>query len=131
MKSLVIFSSQSGNTRKLAEAAFAALPEPKKICSVDDAPESLDDFEFIAAGFWLQGGKPDAKSAELLSRIGKRKLFLFATHGAAKGSALARNAMDAAVKLAQDAELAGTYSCQGEVNPKVLEAAAARPEPPP
>jgi flavodoxin len=130
MKSLVVFSSQSGNTKKLADTAFAVLPEPKEICSVDNAPESFTDFEFVAVGFWVQGGKPDPKTAKLLPQIGKRKLFLFATHGAAKGSAHVKNALDAAGKLAFDSELAGSYSCQGEVNPKVIETASTKPEPP-
>lgn len=57
-------------------------------------------------------------------------LFLFATHGAALGSDHALNAMNHARSLAPQANVLGTYSCQGEVNPKVLEKAKTKPEPP-
>jgi len=62
--------------------------------------------------------------------LAKKQLFLFATHGAAAGSDHALNAMDHAKSLATEADILGTYSCQGEVNPKVLEKAKSKPEPP-
>jgi len=131
MKSLVLYSSQSGNTQKLAKTIYDALPGDKKISPVDEAPPSLADFDFIAVGFWFQGGKPDAKSSRLLPQLGKKKTFLFATHGAAKGSTHAQQGMNAAKELAAGATVIGTFSCQGEVSSKVLDAAAAKQEPPP
>jgi hypothetical protein len=59
------------------------------------------------------------------------KVFLFATHGAAKGSDHARGAMEYAVSLVNGANVIGTYSCQGEVNPKVLEKIKQKDSPPP
>ncbi len=38
--------------------------------------------------------------------------------------------MDHTKSLATEADILGTYSCQGEVNPKVLEKAKSKPEPP-
>ena len=130
MKSLVVYSSQSGNTQKLAEAVYAALPGGKEIMPVDEAPET-EGYDCVAVGFWLQAGKPDPKTAAYLARVKDTRLFLFATHGAATGSAHARNAMDYARSLAPDASVIGSFSCQGEVNPKVLEKIRAKdPQPP-
>jgi flavodoxin I len=130
MKSLVVYSSQTGNTQKLAESVYAALPGEKEIWLVDEAP-APENFDVVAAGFWLQAGKPDPKAAAYLARVKNTRLFLFATHGAAAGSAHARNAMDHARNLAPDASVIGTFSCQGEVSPKVLEKIRAKdPQPP-
>ena len=85
MKSLVVYSSQTGNTRKLAEAAFEALSGEKEILLVDDAPDP-SEYDSIVVGFWLKGGKPDPKSAEYLGKVKQKALFLFATHGAAAES---------------------------------------------
>jgi flavodoxin len=131
MKSLVLYSSQSGNTKKLADSIYATLPSDKKISPIDKAPGLLSDFDFIAVGFWFQGGKPDPKTARFLPQLKNIKIFLFATHGAAKGSVHAQQGMAAAKELAAGATVVGTFSCQGEVNPKVLETAAAKPEKPP
>jgi flavodoxin len=130
MKSLVVYSSQSGNTQKLAETVYAALPGHKDIMPVDEAPEP-DGYDCVAVGFWLQAGKPDPKTAAYLARVKDTRLFLFATHGAAAGSAHVRNAMDHARSLAPDASVIGSFGCQGEVNPKALEKIRAKVPPPP
>ena len=75
-------------------------------------------------------GKPDPKSSEYLGKIGKKPLFLFATHGAGVGSDHAIKGMELAKSLASDSDIRGTYSCQGEVNPQILEKASKKPEPP-
>ncbi len=130
MKSLVIYSSQTGNTKKLSEVVYEALEGEKDIYSIADAPDP-DGYDIVAVGFWLQAGKPDPKTAEYLPKIGKgKRLFLFATHGAAAESDHAKNAMDHAKGLSPDADLAGVFSCPGEVNPKVLEKVKAKPQPP-
>ena len=129
MKSLIVYSSQSGNTKKLAQAVLESLTGSKEMYAVTEAPDPAG-YDFIALGFWLQGGKPDPKSAEYIGMVGKKQLFLFATHGAAGGSDHALKAMDHAKSLAPEADILGTYSCQGEVNPKVLEKVKNKPEPP-
>jgi predicted pyridoxine 5'-phosphate oxidase superfamily flavin-nucleotide-binding protein len=66
-----------------------------------------------------------------LEKIDHANLFLFATHGAAADSAHARNAMEQAKSLAPSARIAGTFNCQGEVNPAFLEKAREKdPQPP-
>lgn len=129
MKSLVVYSSQSGNTKKLAEGVFEALPEGKEITPVDGAPDPKG-YDFVAVGFWLKGGDPDPKSLEYLKKIEKIKLFLFATHGAAAGSDHAKKAMETAKSLAEGANIVGSFDCQGEVNAGLLEKVKARPNPP-
>ena len=129
MKSLVVYSTQTGNTRKLAEAVFEALSGEREILPVDDAPDP-SEYDSIAVGFWLKGGRPDPKSAEYLGKITRQTLFLFATHGAGAGSDHAIHGMALAKSLAAEADIRGTYSCQGEVNPKILEKASKKPEPP-
>ena len=130
MKSIVVYSTQSDNTKKLAYALYDALPGDKEICYVDDAPDP-GDYDLVAVGFWLMSGKPDPKSAAYLERIAAgQKTVLFATHGAAKGSDHARQAMQAAREIASAANVIGTYSCQGQVNPKVLAKAKAKPQRP-
>ena len=129
MKSLIVYSSQTGNTRKLAQAVFEALPGEKALYPVDDAPDP-SDYGFIAYGFWFMKGKPDPKSSEYLRKIGKKPLFIFATHGAGGGSDHVIHGMEVAKSLASDAGIQGIYSCQGEVNPKFLEKVSNKPEPP-
>ncbi|MCP3900779.1 MAG: flavodoxin family protein [Desulfobacteraceae bacterium] len=130
MKALITYSSQTGNTLKLAEKIFDTLEGEKELCSIDKAPLT-DEYDLVAIGFWLQAGKPDPKSIEYLSKCNKNsRLFLFLSHGAAKGSDHVKNAVNYAVDLTNGAKIAGIFTCQGEVNPKVLEKIKQKEKPP-
>ncbi len=129
MKSLVVYSSQSGHTKKLAEAVYESLPEEKEITPVEEAPDPKG-YDFVAVGFWFKAGNPDPKSTEYLKKVRGTKLFLFATHGAAVGSDHVKKALETAKSLAQGANIVGSFDCQGEVNANLLEKVKARPNPP-
>ena len=131
MKQLVVYSSKGGNTRKLAEAAFLRLSGDKEIKPVSEAPDPTG-YEIVVVGFWYQGGQPDSAIQEYLKKCGSvSKLFLLATHGSANDSDYARMGMNKAIELASGANIAGTFSCQGEVPGNVLANAANRdPKPP-
>ena len=77
MKSLIVYSSQTGNTRKLAEAVRNALPGEKAMVPVDSAP-SPEGYDLVAVGFWLQAGKPDPKAAAYLQDLNNTPIFPFA-----------------------------------------------------
>jgi len=129
MKILVVYSSQTGNTKKLAEAAYEVLPEPKEIYNVKDNP-SPDNYDVIIVGFWFKKGKPDPASSEYLAKIKNKKVFLIGTHGAAPDSEHAKKGMEEAKKMLQDCEILGTFNCQGEVAPQIMQKAASKPTPP-
>ncbi len=130
MKSLIVYSSQTGNTLKLAKVIYDELKGEKEMFSIDEAP-SPEGYDLVAVGFWFQGGKPDPKAVAYLSKCSKpSRIFLFSTHGAAKDSAHVKSAMDYAVGLTNGSIIAGIFTCQGEVNPKVLEKVKQKPEPP-
>lgn len=124
MKSLVVYSSKSGNTRKLAEALYNHLSGEKELCAMADAPDPAG-YNFVALGFWLQGGQPDPDSQAYLAKLEEgQDLYLFATHGAATNSPHVRNAMNSAKAIAGKAHIIATFSCPGQVSEKVLEMAA-------
>jgi len=130
MKSLIIYSSQTGNTKKLADAVYQNLSGEKDIYDIDEAPDP-NQYDFVAIGFWLMAGKPDPKSQEYLKRIkADQSVFLFATHGAAAESDHAKKAMDYAKTLIPKGIMKEQFSCQGEVNPKVMEKIKAKENPP-
>ncbi len=129
MKQLVVYSSQGGNTKKLAEEVFKQLPDDKEIVPVAEAP-APGKYDIVCVGFWLKGGQPDPAAQEFLKKC-SGKVFLFATHGAAAGSDHAKMAMNKAGEQTAGAMIIGTFSCQGEVAAKVLENAANKdPQPP-
>jgi flavodoxin len=119
MKSMVVYSSKTGNTRKVAEAIYAVLPEPKEIYPVEEAPPA-DAYDFLALGFWVDKGRADAKAEGYISAVKGKKIGLFGTLGAYPDSDHARASMENAVQLTTGNELMGTFLCQGRVDPALV-----------
>jgi len=128
MSAIVVYSSQSNNTKKVAEAVASELDcEMKTVADAGD----ISGYDTVAVGFWLKAGGPDPATLKFLPELAGKKVFLFATHGAAVGTPPADNAMVKAKELAAGAEIVGTFDCPGEVAGKVLEMASKKdPQPP-
>ncbi len=132
MQSLVIYSTRTGNTKYLAEAVYDTLGGEKTLVPIAELPQLLDSYELIAVGFSIMAARIEPRAAKFLSSYdAKAKLFLFATHGSATGSALVKNVMEQAAGLVQRSELVGSFTCRGEVNPRVLYKLRKSSQPPP
>ena len=53
MKYMVVYSSRTGNTKKVAEAIVSALPEGTPCVAVAEAPADLSAYDCVFAGFGL------------------------------------------------------------------------------
>lgn len=62
MKTLVIYSSLTGNTKKVARAVAEVLPECTML-PVEEAPSRVDGYDLVAVGYWVDKGMPDGKPA--------------------------------------------------------------------
>ena len=86
MKSLIVYSSATGNTRKLAEV-FANEIEDAELLSIQDVKVSmLKNFDMLYLGYWVDKGDLDAASAKLAEHVQNAKIVLFGTLGAADNS---------------------------------------------
>ena len=80
-KSLVVYSSLTGNTKKVAEAVQSVIPNCD-IFPVENAPENLDDYYFVSVGYWVDRGLPDAISKKFIKSLKNMNVALFGTLGA-------------------------------------------------
>ena len=120
MKILVVYSSRTGNTKKIGEAVFEVLPEPKEIFSVETAPPP-DQYDFIAMGFWVNRGRADEKVEEYMKKIKGKKVCVFATLGAYPNSNHARKVLNWAIEILDDNDVLGEFVCQGKIDPDILD----------
>lgn len=121
MKALVVYSTLTGNTRKVAEAIHAVLPEGTACRIAGEAPDPAD-YDFVAMGFWVDKGGPDAEAAAYMKRIAGKKVFTFFTLGADPGSEHARTCAErAAAAYGEGCVHTGVYWCQGAIDPKLIE----------
>lgn len=111
----IIFSSMTGNTRKLADTIRGALPE--ELCDYfGDAKTGDPDAEMIYVGFWTDKGTADQACRELLGGLRNKKIFLFGTAGFG-GSEAYYHKILANVRTVIDASntVVGEYMCQGRM----------------
>ena len=120
MRTLVVYSSRTGNTKKVADAIYEIMPDGSRIASVEEDP-NVEDYDFVAAGFWVDRGKPDRKAEDYLKKIKGKKIGLFATLGADPDSEHAKDCIERASEMVKaDNDLIGHFVCQGKVDPKLI-----------
>ena len=124
MSSLVVFSTSTGNTRKIADAIFSVLKDTdKKIVNVNEINTvNMNEFEKIIIGGWIDKGEIDEKSKEFLTNLKNKKLGLFLTMG---GNPEIDRAKKCVQKVRELLEKNGnivekTFVCQGAINPNLI-----------
>jgi len=115
MKIAVIFSSITGNTKKVAEAIYSILPEEKFIFQNPNI-ECLEKFDVILIGYWCYRCFMDPLSLALLKKITGKKVGAFGTAGVYPNS-------QAGIKCSERVKEAissknifiGEFLCQGKI----------------
>lgn len=127
MKTLIIYSSRTGNTRNIAEAIQEALPD-SDIFPVENAPapETLPgEYGMVCVGYWVDKGMPDAKAKAYLETLRGVRAALFGTLGAWPDSDHAKECIRKSEDMLKEPErgntVMGSFICQGRVDPRVVE----------
>lgn len=120
MKTLIVYSSLTGNTKMVAEAIADAV-ETKALFPVEEDPDAAA-YDLVAVGFWVDRGTADAKAAAYLKQLRGKKVALFATLGADPRSEHAQKSLENAAELLDASNaLVGTFICQGKIDPALIE----------
>lgn len=121
MKVLVTYFSQTGNTKKIAEAIHGEIKQDKEIKKLSEV-QSLDGYGLSFIGFPLQAFGP-AKDAKdfLKAKTAGKKVALFITHASPEGTPQLAEWLGKCEKAAAGAEIAGIFDCQGELSQAVAD----------
>ena len=124
MKSIVVYSTRTGNTEKVARAIAAAVDGD--LYTTETAPSDLSGYDLVFAGFWADRGTANHESAAFLSGLHHQKAAIFGTCGTYADSDHARDCLAAASALVPaDSQVLSTWICQGKVDPELVKAMAA------
>ena len=117
----IVYSSQTGNTRMLAEAIKETLAEKDIVYFGEPCQEALKA-DFIFAGFWTDKGFCCEETGEFLKKLDSNKLFLFGTAGFGISEDYFSKIIERTKELVpQSAELKGSFMCQGKMPLSVRE----------
>ncbi len=81
MRTVIIYSSNTGNTKKVAMAIKEVLPRGTEIYSIEKAPDP-DNYDLILMGYWVDKGNADIKTRGYINKISAKTIGLFGTLGA-------------------------------------------------
>lgn len=79
MKGLIIYSSRTGRTKKLAEGLYKSLRDWD--LSIQDVKENpnLEDYDTIFLGFWAYKGTMDPSLNKVLTQVRGKDVYVFGT----------------------------------------------------
>jgi flavodoxin len=127
MKTLVVYSTLTGNTKKVAESIAEIMPECT-LLPVQDAPASAEGYDLVAVGYWVDKGMPDGKTRAWLENLSNTCVAFFGTLGAWPDSDHAKECMAKGERLALEPSrgntVLGSWLCQGRIDPHILEVMA-------
>lgn len=116
MKVLVAYMSRTGNTKKVADAIYDAIPQPKEIKRVEDIT-SLEGYDFSFLGFPMHSLGPDKQVKTFLEKYAKnRSIALFITHMAPEDAPPLQGWIQKFKDAAAGANIVGVFDCQGQAS---------------
>lgn len=122
MEYQIIYTSKTGNTRKLAEAVFDAIESPQKVIYDLEKDEMDFNSDIYFVGFWTNSGSCSIEVLDILSEMHGKKIAMFGTCGLEYNQEYYREIeshIDAFIP--DDNEYLGTFLCQGKMPLKVKE----------
>ncbi len=124
LKYLVVYASETGNTKMLAEEIHNSLKAPasqKKLVDVRSWNGTLDAENYIV-GFWSNRGSCTLEIIDLISSLHEKNVAFFGTCGMGSSKdyydSLEQNAR---VWLSDDNNFLGSFFCQGRMPIEIRE----------
>ncbi|WP_026653918.1 flavodoxin family protein [Butyrivibrio proteoclasticus] len=122
LKHLVIYASETGNTKKLAHEIYSSLPVPLKDKEIVDVRtwHGQFDAENYFVGFWSNRGSCSLEIIDILSSLHDKNVALFGTCGMGNTDEYFKSLeQNARVWISDDNYFVDSYFCQGKMPPEV------------
>ena len=129
MKTLVTYYSDTGNTRKVAEAIFGEVGGEKEIKDMGGV-ESIEGYDLTFVGFPIHAfAPPGPVKLFLQDKCKGRRVALFMTHAQREDFDELDGWLETCRNAAEGAEVVGAFSCQGEIQESILEVMSSNEDP--
>lgn len=116
MRVQIIYTSRTGNTERLAQEIFAAVPVKEKNVKKIEERTERDDGDLYLVGFWTDRGTASAEILDFLSGLHNKKVALFGTCGMGCDSRYyAHIERNVSAFVSEDCEYLGAFFCQGKM----------------
>ncbi len=124
MKVLIAYSSRTGNTKIVCDAAY---DEIKEIADVDymtvNEVSDVSKYDLVVVGFWVDKGTANKEAKKFIQKIRNKRVALLATLGASPDSEHGHKCRKYVKDLVDESnEYLGLVLARGKVDPKLTKA---------
>lgn len=113
---LVLYQSETGNTRKVAATIFSHLPGTSKDLIDITTDKTIPDAKIYFIGFCVHQGTCSIAVSDFLESLSGKQIALFGTCGMADTSSYySQIAQRASTWIESDNRYLGTFICQGRI----------------
>ncbi|MBM3155907.1 MAG: flavodoxin [Chloroflexi bacterium] len=121
MKILVTYMSQTGNTKKVAEAIYQEIKGKKEIKPMSEV-SSLAGYDLAFVGLPIQAYGPGAEGKSFLEQHSKgRNIALFITHASPEEQPELKEWLGKCKAAAVGANIVGIFNCRGELSQAIAD----------
>ncbi|MCD4822038.1 MAG: flavodoxin family protein [Methanococcoides sp.] len=121
MKTLVTYMTQTGNTKKIAEAIYGEITGEKEIKDIKDV-SGLDAYDLVFVGFpVMQFNIPEPVSKFVSENVAGKNIAFFMTHAVPEGHEAIQSWTGSCKDIAATGNFLGTFECQGELAQPVID----------
>lgn len=117
MRHLLVYSSLTGNTKKVALAVHSVLPPETPIFDIKNVP-APDEYDCLSLGFWVHQAKPDPRMWKYMEKIADKKVAFFGTMAAYPDSDHAEKVVRNVYERLSSNTILGHFLCQGKLAAK-------------
>jgi flavodoxin len=123
MRTLVTYFTQSGNTKKVADAIFGVIEGEKEIKPIEDV-DAVEGYDLIFVGSPMHGFGLNENVKAFVEKNGKGKnIALFVTHASPEEAIEQLQPwLDSCKEAAAGTNLVGFFNCQGELSKELADA---------
>ena len=115
MKTLVTYFSQTGNTKKIAEAIYDEITGEKDIKEIKDV-SNLEGYDLIFVGSPVMEFNIPKKVTNFISNnVAGKNIAFFMTHAVPEGFEAIKSWTGSIEDFAASGNYLGTFECQGEL----------------
>ena len=122
MKTQVLYMSRTGNTEKIAQAIFSAIPGKNKDIARFAGQTDYDMGDIYFIGFWTDRGSASVEVLDYLGSLQGKKIALFGTCGMGESIEYYRKIEERIKEFIEDVnQYLGCFLCQGKMPMQVRE----------
>lgn len=121
MKTLVTYFSQTGNTKKIAEAIYDEITGEKDIKEIKDV-SNFEGYDLVFVGSPVMEFNIPQKVTNFISKnVAGKNMAFFMTHAVPEGFEAIHSWTGSIEDFAASGNYLGTFECQGELAQPVME----------